>query len=473
MALGASSRNGRRGPLLIASASAVTALAVVLSLQVSDSGAVPYYALFLGATFGVALYTIAIQVARGRQIDFLSPFVLVPFTMGFVYSGAPALLLREGNSQFAQEVSLALLIGMLGYLAGAAFVSVLTTALNNMPEPFCFDTRRRNPRVYSVIFALGAAAMAAYWVKAGGVPILKADLENSRIEALTGSGVPFYLSMLMMPATWLALAKDSGASRRTQILMLSAGSLLLFSTGWRNTVFAFIVVAILIWYYTRGIRAAHVVAAGVIAVLGVIGVGLYRVYSSGITSYRTYQLLVSGDVLGAITAYLQTYADAFGRNLAAVFQVVPTTLPYQYGETLIWNFLALTPGHVREPFDFVLKNAAGQGFEGGGLPPTLIGEWFINFGWIGIVAGMAATGATVAVAHSRMITTTRYSHFVVAIIVGYYAFVAVRGGIGNVLLTATWLSLATLLTSWLAGRHTDRFQVAGHSLARRLEIGRR
>lgn len=443
-------RSSLRAVIAVLVAAVLVVVAVLITLSLTRTAAEPYFVFFLLMTYGVAGSALLLQAQQGRQLDFLSPFVLVPVTMGVVYGGAPALLLREGAFDAAEQVTSALVLGMVAYLLGAFFISLTSGAamIGSSSREFASVTYR--PRVLWTVFGLGAAAMIFYWARAGGVPILQSDLENSRVEALSGSGVPFYLSMLMMVSTWMSIKEGSGIGWPGRLTMLSIGSLLLFSTGWRNTVFAFVIVALLIWYYTHRVRSIYVLAAGVVAVLGVVGIGLYRVFSSGITTYATYRRLASGDLFGAVTTYLETYADGFARNLSVVFQVTPSVLPFQNGETIVWNFLALLPGQAREPFDFVLKRAAGQGFEGGGLPPTLVGEWYINFGWLGVGLGMGATGIAVALAHRASRNSATYVGFVISVLLIYYAFVAVRGGIGNVALTVGWLILALLVVNSIA-----------------------
>lgn len=431
-------------------AGAVVGLVVIVSTVLALAAQVDevIFVGFFALTFGVPLLALISSTIRRVPFDPLSPFLLVPVTMGIVYGGAPALLAREGSQDLAATVAAGLTVGMAAYFAGVFFMrfSMLPTGEAKF---FVDSTPLRPGRIYA-IFGVGLAAMLVFWARAGGVPFLMADLENSRISALTGSGVPFYLSMLMMVAFWISLGPESNVPRWAQLAMFVVGAIMLTTTGWRNTVFAFVVVSIFLLYYTRRVRATTIGIVALVAIVGAVALGLFRVVSSNLTSYRTYQEVMSGDLLAAVGSYLATYTDAFARNLAIVFEIVPDALAFQGGKTLIWNFLTLAPESDLEPFDFVLKRAAGEGFEGGGLPPTLVGEWYLNYSWLGVVLGMALVGAAMELAHRAVRSARSFTTLVIAVLVIYYAFVSVRGGLGNVLLTLTWLALATLIVSRFA-----------------------
>ncbi|WP_193748621.1 oligosaccharide repeat unit polymerase [Gordonia terrae] len=436
----------------MASALGISLGAAILALVVVDGGQRLLYTIFLLEVFLVPIVSILASRISRAELDVASPFVLIPITIGIVFGGAPPLLISAGLDDSAYHVTWALSVGMAAYYIGASLVAVrLGVTLPTMAQR-ALEVRQLRSSVLYGTFAIGVLAMMTYWMRAGGIPILAADLENARLSALTGSGVPFYLTFLMMVAFWLALSPGSSVPVRVRWILFALTVLLLLSTGWRNTVFAFIVLTLLIRHYTSPIKTRTIMMAGVVAVLGAVAIGLYRVKSSNLINYQTYQLMASSDYVGATQVYLTTYFDAFARNMSTAMAVVPALLPFQNGKTLVWNFLTLFPNGESEPFDFVLKQAAGEGFAGGGLPPTMVGEFYVNFGNTGIFVGMLAVGLVAAICHAMIRSTTSYTAMITGLIGAYYLFVAVRGGLGNVTLTVAWLVLATLIVSRLAGR---------------------
>lgn len=433
-------------------ASLVALFIWLLAVEFNSVGAMQHlaYAVTLILTVLVPVLTIGTSLVRGNPVDLLSPFVLVPLTIGIVYGGAPSLLYAQGLDGTAEQVTKALAVGIVGYYCGAVPLYLSQPQPSRTYDRAEFSEAPYRKIVLVAAFAVGVVSMLVYWIRAGGIPILSGDLENSRLSALTGSGTPFYLSMLMMVSYWLMLRPGAQFTFLEKLVYFVVALILLGSTGWRNTVFAFIAISLLSAHYVKPIRLGKLAfATGATVVLAIV-IGIYRVYSSKLTAYAAYQQIAAGDYVGGAGTYLSTYFDAFGRNLGTVLQLVPDSMEFQHGKTLVWNFLSLLPGSDLKPFDFELKRVAGQGFAGGGLPPTLVGEFFINFSWPGILIGMALVGMVSAGAHSVLVRPHNYRSLLISVILAYYMFVAVRGGIGNVLLTLSWLAFATFIISHLA-----------------------
>jgi oligosaccharide repeat unit polymerase len=93
-----------------------------------------------------------------------------------------------------------------------------------------------------------------------------------------------------------------------------------------------------------------------------------------------------------------------GRNLpdinivAQIIQGVPDDLDYMYGKSFLYLLGNLIPrqseGSEKEilGLDLQLKELWFQGRPGGGRPPTLMGEFYINFGSAGVMVGMLLFG---------------------------------------------------------------------------------
>jgi hypothetical protein len=86
-------------------------------------------------------------------------------------------------------------------------------------------------------------------------------------------------------------------------------------------------------------------------------------------------------------------------NFPIVFTIVdkmPSDVDFLYGKTLFnWAIYAV-PKSILPP-DYLIsiwvKNTWYLDIQGGGLPPTAVGEWYANFGITGVVIGMFAVGA--------------------------------------------------------------------------------
>lgn len=434
-------------------AAAAVVIIVVVGLLQFDLGALPLLQIaFLTLALVFPVSWISVTALTRGWADILSPVFLVPATFGVVFGNAAPVLTKYATEAQSALVMSSLVAGITSYWLGVGVSLVVLPWLGRQKRPISLaptgDPRRKR-MVVKLAFIVGVIAMAVYWQRAGGIPLLAGDLENSRISALTGSGIPFYLSMLVMVAVWLSFDPATQFTTSHRIVLVTIGCGLMVSTGWRNTVFALAVVALLTLHYLRPIKTKWIVLGGAVSLIGMSVFGLYRIVASRIVTYQSYIAVSEGDYAGALFAYLTSYFDAFVRNLATVFSTVPNRLDFQGGATFVWNFLALNPDSNLEPFDFVLKTASGQGFEGGGLPATLIGEWYVNFGTVGIVIGMMLIGFIASFAHKMLLSSTSFGSRLIAILGVYYLFVAVRGGLGNVLLTFTWLALTiAILTAF-------------------------
>ncbi|WP_416958587.1 oligosaccharide repeat unit polymerase [Nocardioides sp. T5] len=372
-----------------------------------------------------------------REVDVLSPWILLPLTTWLTFAAGPTVLLASNQPAEAELLVDTLSIGALSYFLG------VFTSLN-------WARQRRRPtsvppvsrRAILIPFAVGACAMAWYWARAGGIPAIGPDSETARIAALTGSGIPFYLSMLLMVSVWIMAAGRSDLPRPIQLSLAFVAVVLLASTGWRNVPFALLAVSLLLLFYRRVVSLRTLILGVVMAVVGAVGFGIYRAVSSGITHYETSKLALNGQYGAAIWVYLRDYTATFSRNLVDVVQLAERSVP-EWGETFVWNILALMPGSDREPFDLVLKQRLGLGFQGGGLPPTMMGELLLNFGQVGLIIGMFLIGILASRVHG-MLSSSSMAARIVAALTLYFMVSAIRGGIGNVLFNVLWLSLATV-----------------------------
>lgn len=100
---------------------------------------------------------------------------------------------------------------------------------------------------------------------------------------------------------------------------------------------------------------------------------------------------MSGGVSSTLTS-LFTSLYVGDININYMYNTFPGKVDFQYGYTYLINFLMLLPGPDLD-FTLWLKEQVGITFSGGGLTPTIIGEFYINFGEISIFIGLFLLGA--------------------------------------------------------------------------------
>lgn len=79
-------------------------------------------------------------------------------------------------------------------------------------------------------------------------------------------------------------------------------------------------------------------------------------------------------------------------SLSTIIEFVPSDIPYLYGQTFYWTVMMPIPRFIwpDKPTTlgiFIKRAIIDSDATGGGVPPTWIGELYINFGVLGIVCG--------------------------------------------------------------------------------------
>jgi len=77
--------------------------------------------------------------------------------------------------------------------------------------------------------------------------------------------------------------------------------------------------------------------------------------------------------------------------LNLIYDLFPVSEPHMLGMSYLIDIKTLLPGY-QPHFGFWLKERLGLEFAGGGVTQTIVGELFINWGWIGIIVGMFTMG---------------------------------------------------------------------------------
>ncbi len=101
-------------------------------------------------------------------------------------------------------------------------------------------------------------------------------------------------------------------------------------------------------------------------------------------------------------------------------------LDYQYGEEYLTSLMSFVPRFIWPEkslsFDYFLKEEFGRTFEGGGLPPTIVGSLYINFGLAGVLSGMFLIGWLYSAAYAYY----KKCHVTQAPFVLYFMFIVLN-----------------------------------------------
>lgn len=420
----------------------ISSFIVFFTNIISGTSVRSFFNLFVILTGATALIGIIKGLLIRRFLDFMSPYILFPLMYLIIYAPGTNEVIKL-SPLLAEKMLGYLLTGFFMFLLGASFVSLIFLKHKDK-EKLGPNTSIDFKFPMKVFYSIGIFAMLTYWIKSGGIPAFMADVENNRVAAISGNGIPFHLSMLTMVVLWYYYTVSDKFSFKRHGLLLIFTILILFSTGWRNTSVALIFIALAIFHYKKPVSIIKMSLVSVFLVVLISVSGLYRI-SSSTNNFELSKMMEQGNYVGAFFQYLYNYPVAFGKDiLSQVLVHIPDALPFQHGKTFLWNFQLMIPGNTTEAFDFILKVAMNRGFDGGGMPPTLIGDLYINFNYMGIVFGMMLVGMLWSLFHHLFLRNPSNVIGLVSAIFIYYLSVSVRGGIENITLTMTWLIVVSI-----------------------------
>jgi energy-converting hydrogenase Eha subunit C len=278
-------------------------------------------------------------------------------------------------------------------------------------------------RYSKLLFTVCLLAALLYWHSVG-ISSLGSNVEQSRVDAATNSSGYLRLVAFLMPAaiTMLVAARH----RRNSWLLVALGVVFLVGVGNRIPLvyFLFPLIAMAAIVGSKLGSGKLVALAGVLVV--VVGLfGAYRIFSQREQLYQDpdYAVALSHNSYpGVAKAIVVHYAEVVPQNQILVKRLVDDgAIKYQFGASYFTLFSSVLPGHQTSP-DMLIKQVSGSVFYGGGIPPTLAGEGYMNFGYAGVVLNAMAAMLLMrfwAMRVTQMRRSNVMQRRIVAVIYGY------------------------------------------------------
>lgn len=276
-----------------------------------------------------------------------------------------------------------LLGGLLAFTWGNA------TNENEIPSPIMDKGRVEFefPRVEALKILYAISALAACYFFYKNRSLLAGDLNGNRIEAQSGMGAILYISqlpILIVPMIYdlYDWGRKHGRSLITGVEMLfyiGLSSVLLLLSGFRAPVLTMYICLAILYIHKNRISSKKILLVGVVFIVIIETMGMMRSSMSGEETNETFLLSLGKSLI------------VNDLNLSYIFRVFPENTPFQYGYTYLLNLIMLKPGPDLD-FTMWLKETLNIEFSGGGVTPTIVGEFYINFGTVGIYVGMFLLG---------------------------------------------------------------------------------
>jgi len=300
-----------------------------------------------------------------------------------------------------------------------------------------FDWNKNTFLIFSVFISLISIVAALYIYNKIGVPVLSTNIHNVRVEGfskvshyslflLRNIGIIFHYVFIF----YFTNKNKLDESRFIIYLFFSVSFLLMISTAGRADLF-FILVPLFINYHylVSEIKIFKAVNIFIILVVGIVLYNFLRMFQSG-GEHET--LLFLSDFVGN-NVFLM-----FGFHLVAQFSLVaicyhdvllhvPASLPFFHGSLIPQTLSTYLPGHQSPPGE-MLKEAAGLTFVGGQSNLTLLGDFYSDFGWLGIAAGMFLVGLVLEAAYLCFCKKKSATFLILYVYILYSLIVGLPGG---------------------------------------------
>jgi hypothetical protein len=361
-----------------------------------------------------------------RSFDPFEPLFLFVLAWGVMFVARPIAMLLTDNfdfqtydirSGFTPMLALGL-VGGLGFLGGYSLVGrSLARRFPPLPAKWHADTAV----TYSIVIAaIGLALFAIFIIQSGGLSALRSLLQGRQPEQARffsqSSGYFYQGIFLAVPAGLLTMA--SGHSRHRPVFVLAGLIILAFvvvrswSLGTRSWLVPIFGSLFILWYLRRGQRPAlHTLLTVIVIgfVFGISFVGSMRVFSTR-QAEGTSQLLLQSvtEPQEAWDTFLGGGDTEMASLLALEVQQVPSQIPFQHGaatgEILIHPIPRMLWNDKPRPGDEILARTlfVERGINLAPRQFSPIGNFYLDFGFIGAALGMIVLGA---VAH------THYEYF--------------------------------------------------------------
>ncbi|MGD8624764.1 MAG: O-antigen polymerase [Anaerolineae bacterium] len=345
----------------------------------------------------LALAGAAWDLVRARQLDLFAPHVAFPLTFALLYGGGglwwahvrePAPVLPLYPYYFA---------GLLAFFGGVLALAIPAGWAGGARHPLIGWIPRRLALATAVLFALSAAV--TIWIVARtGIPILRSDAETARTLILPQvGGYAYYLARtIALPALlaivylFLHFRRLSGLAWLFWPAVAGLGLLALAASGYRNGLILVLLTALVAYSYLVRRVAAWQAALLISALLILVAAyGLFRARGA-----------IAWDLAG-VGRQLFSEMAVVPSNFATILDNFPSQIDFFHGRGLLLNFLALAPG--KQPvLGPLLKEQLGLDYAGGGFSPSILGSFYLEFGWAALIAGMFLCGLLLAFLYRRL-----------------------------------------------------------------------
>lgn len=298
------------------------------------------------------------------------------------------------NIRLSPSVLLSVIVGIAAFLAGSVISDVLASPLGqiNITRSIKIATsyRYRDASWAWVFFLIGAAIILFFYYTAGVIPFLSDNAESVRLTAKAGRGYLLiggfaFLSVSTVNLVAVNAKKDIFSFTFSAGWALIIAAILLLGVGYRMPAVRLMLNGFIIYSFRRKSKLSRSALLGLIMILVLFlsFAGFYRLSGQVVQSSSQVTFALNRAVYSLFVRYLQVF------NMT--MPLFPHREPFMFGESYWMSIKTILPGSQLH-FGFWLRDRIGLALSTGPVDPTILGEFYVNFGWAGIVLGMFTLG---------------------------------------------------------------------------------
>lgn len=331
---------------------ALLMMEVLLLIFFSDKSWLSYFYFFSIVYFIVMVfYVIKIKIFTGIGLQ-------CTYMIFFVQSGVLMQKLYYGLNEDAVFI-------LMAYNILAPFVLMLSHPISKKKHNKELRRIDFKQSYVFIMFCVAVLSMLVFYFSAGFIPLFASDGENARVAAMAGRGKYVVVAANLFS---FSILLTEGRMRRFYRLIIAC--VLLIGTGYRSSMLELLLLYFIV--YGIGDKKKYFVKTGVTVIGLCFCYAIFGVIRSGI-EWNVYSLYKP--VLWRF--FVNT------SNLSAIIEHFPVN-QLTYGSSIIQDISVILPG-AQETFMTSLKTIMNYQFAGGSLTPTIFGEGYYSWYFIGAI----------------------------------------------------------------------------------------